>query len=158
MVRDAFPPAILLGAGLLLATTLGGVGFIQYQKLNGPPVAVDLARGATVVERKVLRFVDLGDGTGRFQGGVRVYDASTSQELKPLAANEGFIRAILNGLAFERLKMANTATPELELTAWSDNRLTLSDPVTGRTINLGDFGPDNKKTFIRFLTADGGAQ
>lgn len=158
MPRDAFPPVILLSAGLLMATTLGGVGFIQYKKLNGPPVVDDIARGASAIHRRVLRFVDVGDNPSRFQGSVRIFDVETGVELEPLAGNEGFVRAVLNSLAFERLKSADASVPELELTAWSDNRLTLADPTTGRVINLGDFGADNKQTFVRFLLEDVTAQ
>jgi hypothetical protein len=38
---------------------------------------------------------------------------------------------------------------------WSDNRLTMTDKVTGAQISLGDFGPGNKSVFLRFLPAYG---
>ena len=65
------------------------------------------------------------------------------------------MRAILNSLAFERTRRGVEAAPIFELVRWSDNRLTMTDKVTGSQISLGDFGPGNKSVFLRFLPAYG---
>ncbi len=41
------------------------------------------------------------------------------------------------------------------LSAWSDGRLTLEDPATGRAVDLEAFGPTNEATFVRLLPISG---
>jgi len=44
------------------------------------------------------------------------------------------------------------------LASWSDGRLTLDDPATGRHLELEAFGSLNTEVFGRLLTAHGGTQ
>lgn len=152
-----FPKAALMGAGLLILTTVVGVGTIQLQKYRAHlPLSEPITTSAVPVQVRDLRFVDQQDGVAVYGGHVLVFDAKTGEELPQLRERDGFVRAILNSLAFERSRRSIQAAPVFELTRWSDNRLTMADKVTGAQISLGDFGPGNKSVFLRFLPAYGG--
>jgi putative photosynthetic complex assembly protein len=143
-----FPTAALIGAGLLILTTVVGVGIIQFNKHNAPSVATE---SAMPVETRDLRFVDEGDGVSVYGGHVRVFDAATGAEFPQLRDSDGFIRAVLNSLAFERTKRGVSAPPIFELAYWPDNRVTVQDPATGARISLGAFGDRNKAVYLRFF-------
>ncbi len=142
------PPAALIGAGFLILSTVVGVGAIQLNKSFSPTVETN---AGTALRMRQLRFIDEGDGVSVFGGHVKVYDAVTGAELPQLRDNEGFVRAVLNSLMFERSKRGINAAPNFELTDWSDHRVTLKDPATGALISLGSFGSSNKATFMRFF-------
>jgi putative photosynthetic complex assembly protein len=139
---------MLFGAGLLIVTTVLGVGILQRNKHFAvtPEVAA-----AAPVETRSLRFVDAGDGVSVYGGHVSVYDGATGAELPQLRENDGFIRAVLNSLMFERTKRGVSGVPVFELAAWPDGKVTLGDPTTGARISLGAFGSGNKSVFMRFL-------
>jgi putative photosynthetic complex assembly protein len=147
-----FPKAALLGAGLLVASTVAGVGAIQLHKhfSHVPLIASDI-QVAQPVQLRALRFVDQQDGVAIYGGHVRVFDAVTNAELPQLRERDGFVRAVLNSLTYERSKNSVQAASVFELTRWSDNKITIADKATGAMINLGDFGPGNKAVFLRFL-------
>ena len=155
MDKRPFPPVAIFAAGLLMVTTVLAVGIFQHNKhlLQARPLPI--ANGAAAVESRELRFVDLKDGVSVYGGHVRVFDVATGAELPQLRERDGFIRAVLNSLAFERTKRDLDAPPIFVLTRWSDNRLTLTDKATGARISLGDFGPGNKSVFFRFLPQAG---
>jgi putative photosynthetic complex assembly protein len=144
-----FPKGALIAAGLLIFATIAGVGAIQLRKHFSPVAAVDGSDRA--LERRALRFVDAGDGVNAFGGHVMVYDAATDTQLGPLAESDGFIRAVLNSLAFERTKRGIDGTSVFQLVRWPDNKLTLEDSVTGAHVSLGAFGHGNRKVFLRFF-------
>lgn len=151
-----FPTAALVGAGLLVLSTVAGVGALQLAKHFSPPAEEPSAVAAdSVVKARVLRFVDAGDGASVYGGHVTVFDATTGTALPELRDNEGFIRAVLNSLAFERTKRGISADPVFKLASWSSNRMTLEDPATGARISLGAFGADNRSVFLRFFDQRG---
>jgi putative photosynthetic complex assembly protein len=146
-----FPTAALIGAGLLIVTTVVGVGTIQLNKhfhhsSNAAPID-----SGTVVASRDLRFIDQGDGVNAYAGHVRVYDAVTGFELAPLRDNDGFVRAVLNSLNYERTRSDVNAPPEFEIAQWSDNHITVQDRATGKFVDVGEFGSGNKAVFVRFL-------
>ncbi len=147
-----FPTGALIGAGLLILTTVAGVGAIQISKHFAPAAQ---AYGGSPVKVRALRFVDAGDGVSVFGGHVRVFDAATGAELPQLRDNDGFVRAVLNSLSFERTKRGIAAPPTFQLVQWSDNRVTLGDPATGAKVSIGEFGAKNKAVFMRFLRPAG---
>lgn len=147
-VNRPFPRAALLAAGAVLAITVAGVGAARISNGFKPPV--EIANG-TAVETRALRFVDQGDGVISYAGHVRVFDARTGTELPALKEDDGFVRAVLSGLAFERRKAGVTGEPVFNLVLWSSHRMTLEDPATAKHVVLGAFGADNKAVFLRFL-------
>ncbi len=144
-----FPRGALIGAAALIFCTLAGVGYIQIGKANGSIVVAEPVRAAIVATRD-LRVTDAGDGINAFGGGVVVYDAASGDEIAKLEPTDGFVRVVLNALAFERTRQeAGEAIYRLTLRA--DRAMTLEDVGTGVSINLGAFGPENKSRFMRFL-------
>jgi len=138
-----FPRSALIGATVLLGFTLltaalGRVsGFGTTQFLDVPAVEV-----------RELRFEDRNDG------GVAVYDAGNEHLVEVLApGTNGFARGALRGLARERKRLAIGAEAPFRLVRWSDGRLSLEDPETGRRIDLGAFGPTNAGVFARLVHA-----
>ncbi|WP_439814978.1 photosynthetic complex assembly protein PuhC [Zavarzinia sp. CC-PAN008] len=153
MADQIIPTGAVWAAGALILASLVGVGIQQWDKRDAPP----LASSATPVNVRTLHFIDQGDQPIAFKGRVRVIDEQTGQELPELAASDGFIRAVLNGLAFERSKRRIEAPGIFRLVHWSDHRLTLEDPATGARISLDEFGSGNLTPFLRFLRTEGNA-
>lgn len=143
-----FPLVALVAAGLTIFDTLVGVHVYQ---INHPPQSIVEVDTAKPVMSRELRFVDAGDGASVYGGHVSVYDAGTGTRLPSLRENEGFIRAVLNSLAFERTKRSMDAAPIFRLTYWSSKRMTIEDPSTGKRVILGQFGAKNEAVFMRFL-------
>ncbi len=146
-----FPAAALYGALALVLTTTIGVGVIQSEKRITDSASAVAITGATPVETRALRFVDQHDSVSVYGGHVRVFDAASGAELPQLRERDGFVRAILNSLAYERTKRDVRAVPVFDLVRWSDKTITISDNSTGARINIGDFGPGNKAVWMRFF-------
>ena len=73
-----------------------------------------------------------------------------------LAMGEGgFIRSAVRGLARERRRRGLGPESPFELVRWSDGRISLLDPETGRSIEVDAFGPDNARPFLELLEARG---
>lgn len=141
--RPGSPQTPLLAAGLAIAITIGGVALLQR-------AGVDPMRptGAPQISRDLL-FADTANGA------IRISDAKTGSVVAELEPGQGgFVRATLRGFARER-RMAAAPGPEspFRLTAWTDGRLTLEDPATGRFVDLGAFGPSQVESFTTILLA-----
>jgi putative photosynthetic complex assembly protein len=64
----------------------------------------------------------------------------------------GFLRGVLRGFARDRkLRGLGEEAAPFALTRWADGRLSVTDPATGRYVDLGAFGPDNWKAFAQLL-------
>lgn len=146
-----FPTAALLGAGLLMVITVVGVGAIQLNKHFHPAAYAAPIDSGTPIASRELRFIDQGDGVNAYGGHVRVFDAITGRELPQLRASDGFVRAVLNSLNFERVKRDLRAPPVFQIVQWSDNHITVQDSITGKYVDVGEFGAGNKAVFLRFL-------
>lgn len=156
-----FPTFALVGAGLLVLSTVVGVGFVQLQKEFNAGPTFDRAPGdadQAIVETRDLLFVDQQDGVSVYGGQVKVFDAGTGEQLPDLLPQEGFVRAVLNSLAFERSKLALETEPRFQLSRWTDDRIVITDTATGASINLGNFGQGNKAVFLRFFASRAGEQ
>jgi putative photosynthetic complex assembly protein len=138
-----FPRGPLIGAGLLIALTVGAVAVVQLTGMGAAyvaPAAVTLARD--------FRFIDRPDGS------IAVYDARDSRLLDAVApGTNGFVRGALRGLARERKRQGYGAEQPYRLAAGADGRLVLLDTATGRRVDLEAFGPANASAFARFLAA-----
>jgi putative photosynthetic complex assembly protein len=131
--------AALVGVALLaaLGARVGGLGTTRV-----PP--------ATAIEIRELRFEDRADGA------VLVYRAGAAQPVEVIApGTNGFVRGVMRGFARERKRQAVGSEPPFRLTRWSDGRLSLDDPATGRHVDLEAFGPVNSGAFARMLLAAG---
>jgi putative photosynthetic complex assembly protein len=131
----------LIGVAALLAFTVAAAGAARLW--GGPEPVPDVPAAMA----RDLRFEDRDDGavTVRDGGGAMV-------AVLPPGTN-GFIRGALRGLARERRREEASMSAPFRLTDWTDGRLTLEDPATGRTLDLRAFGVTNAGAFARLLTA-----
>ena len=67
----------------------------------------------------------------------------------------GFIRGVLRGVARDRKMRGIGAQPPFALTLWRDGSLSLTDTATGREVELGGFGADNRAVFVALLEGEG---
>ena len=139
---ERFPPGLLWAAAGLVLATLIGTMFARATRTGTttmPPVAAVEARDLRFEDRADGAIVIFRDGGPRFAG------------LLPAGGN-GFLRGVLRGLARERLRQQGIPTAPFRLTRWADGRLTIADPHTGRSVDVGAFGPDNYGIFARVFS------
>jgi len=139
LAPDNFPKWILYFAAGIISFSLISVALVRITG-NGP----DQIAAAAVAER-MLRFDDMPDG------GVSVTDGVTGLRVAELQGEQGFVRGALRALTRERYARDIGSKQPFKLTARVDGRLTLTDPSTGRRIDLESFGPTNSGVFLRFL-------
>ena len=143
-------PALML-AGALVATTLALTALVRVGVLEREAVpAVARARdNVAALEVRHLAFEDRADGA------VVVKDADAGSTLAVMKGENdggGFVRGVMRGMARERkMKGIGPAAP-FELTQWENGSLSLCDPATGRSIELGSFGATNRAAFAKFLS------
>lgn len=141
-------PLLLMGG--IIASSLAltaGVTFGIFERQSVPAEARAAAGIKPDVER-TLRFFDEADGT------VRVEDGASAEVLARFGPGEGgFIRATVRSLVHQRrIRDEGPAVP-FTLTRWENDTLTLSDPVTGRSVEVSSFGPDNRAVYANLLPA-----
>lgn len=136
------PKLALLGAGLLIALTI----FVAATSNNGGVNASEKA-SSEAVDQMFLGFRD------RDVGGVEVVNAETGAVLDVFEpGTNGFARSVLRGLVRDRRQRGIVSKDPFDLRRYADGRVTLSDPVTGRIIELVSFGKDNLGVFAAYLT------
>jgi putative photosynthetic complex assembly protein len=150
-----FPRAALMGAAGLVLFTVLGVGLHQHLKFSAGTQATAITDVSPVIASRPLKFVDEGGGATAFGGHVSVFDPATGAHIADLVPSDGFIRAVLGGLNYERVKQHVQADTVFTLTARANGRMTLDDPLTGTAINLGAFGAANRAVFLKFLPTSG---
>jgi putative photosynthetic complex assembly protein len=146
-------------AGFPRGALLGGAGLVGFALLAAiavrtgivapvaDPDAARAAAHATVQATRDLHFADRSDGA------VEVRDAGTGAIVDVITPGreQGFVRGVMRGLARERHQHRVGSAPPFRLARWSDGSLTLHDAATGRTIELGSFGPTNRAAFETML-------
>ncbi len=135
--HGSVPRGALLGMlGLALAALVGA----GVSRTTGIGVTTNLTGSA--VEVRDLRFIDQADGS------IAVFNDALDQPATRIPAGAGgFIRGILRGMSRGRKLGAISSEAPYRLTRWDDGRMTVSDPATGHSIDLGAFGPDNYGIF-----------
>ncbi len=139
-----FPRAPLIGLFALVGLSLAGA--VAGRMTNTG--AIEPPTGSVVSERD-LRFADGADGS------VIITDARDGSPVEVLTGQNGFIRGTLRGLARTRRSEGIGRDESFHLTSWSDGRLTLDDPATGRHLELEAFGSLNTEVFGKMLMAHG---
>ncbi len=132
----------------LPAIAVSGVMALAFvAAIGGRLVGVDRMQptGAPVAERD-LRFEDRADGA------VIIVNAATNRQIEVMTGQNGFLRGTLRGFARTRRMDGVGEAPPFHLTSWSDGRLILSDPATGREVDLEAFGTLNEAVFGRLLS------
>jgi putative photosynthetic complex assembly protein len=135
----SFPRYPLFGAAGLVAFSLLAAGFGRWQ--HERPRVPESAVAAT----RALRFADRPDGA------VVITEIGAAQPLEVLTGQNGFLRSTMRGLARTRAQDGIGADVPFRLTAWTDGRLTIDDPATGRHVELEAFGGTNEAVFARLL-------
>lgn len=146
---EPFPRRALVGAGLLIGITLALTAAVSLGLIDKPKNAeqVRIENGLRPATSRMLRFADLPGGA------LQVSDAQTGATAATIQPGEqsGFVRGVLRGLMRERRLAGQDLRAPFELTLWENGRLSLRDAVTGRTIELGSFGADNRAAFLRLV-------
>ncbi len=139
-ISQPFPRMPLLGAAALVGFALC---MAVYGRVTGlgvePPTAPATAQ-------RDLRFADRADGA------VIVSLADTGQVLDVMTGQNGFLRGTLRGFARIRRMNGIGSGPPLRLAGYADGQLILTDPSTGRAVELEAFGSENEAVFVRLLT------
>lgn len=133
----------LVGISLALTAAVR-LGFAEREAVPGEARAL---AAVTALETRQLRFLDAPDGAVV----IREAGGRTIARLEGEQPGAGFIRGVMRGLARERRMRGLGSAPPFILTRWSDGALSLTDSATGRSVELGAFGPDNRAAFARLL-------
>lgn len=146
---EPIPRRALLGAASLVGITLLLTGAVSLGLIAKPKNAeqVRVENGLRPAVARTLTFADVAGG------GLEIRDVATGQLATSIQPGEqsGFIRGVLRGLMRERRMAGLDHTAPFELTLWENGRLSLRDTLTGRTIELGSFGADNRNAFLRLV-------
>lgn len=147
--HEKFPPWVLGAAGGIVGITLLVVFGVRLGVLPARPTApeqrVDSHVG--IVKTRSFSFADRADGA------LVASDAATGKValvLEP-GSNSGFIRGVMRGMMRERQLYEVSRYGAVTITQWADGALTLTDPSTGRIIELGSFGHTNRAAFAQLL-------
>ncbi|AHE55346.1 photosynthetic complex assembly protein PuhC [Sphingomonas sanxanigenens] len=146
---DMLPRGTLILAGtlVLFAFTATATVRIAHIPAAASPAAMRAAQQIQLVSSRNLRFSDRADGA------VVIVDADrggTASIVEP-GQQTGFIRGVMRGLARERRMRGIGDQPPFNLSLWRDGQLSLTDSVTGRSIELTAFGSSNRATFMALL-------
>jgi putative photosynthetic complex assembly protein len=137
----------LIGAGVLVISALVLTATVRLADI---PATAQLPE-ARVVEELPLYFDDTPDGR------VLIRNALDETIVGTVSPGEGgFLRSTMRGLVRERRKRGLGPEAPFLLTARSDGRVVLSDPATGRVLDLAAFGPDNAVVFARLFEGSAG--
>jgi putative photosynthetic complex assembly protein len=134
------PRGPLIAAGLAIGLSLA-LAIAGRMESSAP------LRHSRVIAQRALVFAD-GPGSS-----VIVTNAANHQVIERIAAGEdNFLRVTMHTLATARAHSGIGETPPFTLTSYADGRLELTDPATGRRIDLQAFGPTNEANFMPLLT------
>jgi putative photosynthetic complex assembly protein len=132
------PRGAILGAGALILMTLLAVAAVRLSGID-----IREPEAPTFAARE-LRFDDRPDGS------IVVLDAS-GRTVRTITGEAGFVRGVLRALARERMRRGLGPEQPFQLTAHTDGRLVLRDPLTDERIGLEAFGAANAAVFAQLL-------
>jgi putative photosynthetic complex assembly protein len=139
--RDAeLIPRWLVGAmiGLaLLSLALVSLAVLTDRPHTGVPVAAPvLAERTLILEGHGAKAVTVRDAEGKLLADL---------------PHGGFITVVQNGLQRARTLRGVDPMKPVRLVSYANGRLTVIDPETGWSVELGNFGDDNRAAFERLL-------
>ena len=139
-------PLVMMGLLALLALALAGATSMGWIARDAVPSEARSAAGVAATSERSLYFFDEPGG------GVRIEDASNGALIALVEPGTGgFIRTTLRSLVHvRRSKDIGPETPFV-LTEWDNGGLSISDSETGKSVELGSFGPDNRAAFAALL-------
>lgn len=137
------PRGVLIAAAAMIALTIGVAWTARWTGLGR--VSMPEAKSSRVLE---LRFEDRNDGS------ISIYNASNDRLVEVLnSGTSGFVRVVMRSLVRERRTNEVYRQTPFRLIRWADGRLSVEDPTTGRSIDLGAFGAPNTEAFAQIMTA-----
>jgi putative photosynthetic complex assembly protein len=135
------PKPAIVGALVLMTFTVVVAGL-------GRQMRVEQVSVAPPVRSAELRFEDRDDGA------VVARDARDDREVAVIEpGSNGFVRGVLRGMFRTRRLESISSREPFRLTEESDGRLVLSDPHSGRAVELRSFGGTNYDAFSTLLAA-----
>ncbi len=146
---DMLPRGTLILAAGLVLFALAATSIVRIAGLPpaASPVAMRAQAKTAALQSRNLIFADRADGA------VVIQDVDTDSVAAIVQPGEqtGFIRGVMRGLGRERKMAGIGAEPPFNLTLWQNGQLSLTDSVTGRSIEMTAFGSDNRATFAALL-------
>lgn len=144
-------PLLLMGGLVMISIVLTLLVTNGYLPKSAVAAEYRAEANIQVAVQRPIKFYDEDDGT------VRVEDATTGDVVGRFGIGEGgFIRASVRSLVHQRRIRGQGPEVPFELIGWSDSSLTLLDPVTNRTVEVANFGPDNRMVFSNMLPEENG--
>lgn len=144
-----FPRGALIGAAVLVGTTLALTGAVSAGLIDKPKNAAVL-RSETQMAALATRTLSFADLPG---GALQITDVDADSIARTIQPGEksGFIRGVLR--SFGRDRMIRKLGPEtpFRLALWANQSLSITDLATGRSVELDAFGPDNRAAFAALL-------
>lgn len=143
------PRAALIGAGLLVAAT---IGLAITARLTGADTSAPVLPAVTqAVATRDLVFVAEDNSTDML-----VRDALSGaviREYRGMNGDGGFVRGALRGLQHLRTQRGIAADEPYRLAEWPGGRMTLQDRVTGMIVEVNAFGPSSVEGYRALLPA-----
>lgn len=135
------PRPMIVAIGSLLVASLA---IATYGRLTRAPSESQLTQqDAEFIE---LRFADAADGS------VIVRRADSNEEVARFGPGEGgFVRGVMRGMFRTRMQERVPREAPFRLSRQLDGRFSLSDPSTGRVVELRSFGRTNYEVFAGLL-------
>ncbi len=139
--RDPFPRPALYAAAVAV---FGSLFLVGLARLTGYMENVD--PGGHVVAQRDIDFKTDKPGT------IDVADRETGETLAsfPTETNR-FVRVVMTSLEYERAGKAPGGTAPYRIVRWDDGRISVDDPLSGKSIQLAAFGRNQVATFERLL-------
>jgi len=141
--RPEVVPGWLVGAMISLA--LASLALVTFAVLTDRPHVGVPVPAAPVAERLIVL-----DGHGARAVTVREPDGTVIADL----SHGGFVAVVQNGLERERGIRGLDPDLPVRLVAFANGRLAVIDPETGWSVELGNFGDQNRAAFERLMTND----
>jgi putative photosynthetic complex assembly protein len=139
-------PLMLMGGIVAISILLTAAVQLGFFERSAVPEVARAEAGVQATRMRTLRFFDEPDGT------VRVEDGASAEVLGRFGPGEGgFIRASVRSLVHQRRIRGEGPGVPFELTEWDTGGMTLNDPVTGKSVEVSSFGPDNRAIFAGML-------
>lgn len=136
------PPAIIIGGGLVMAVSL----LVVVSARMG--VAPRQTRPVAAAVASYDFRVSAPDSTGM----ETVLSARNGARVGPLAGRgDDFLPSLVDKLHQERRLKGLADTAPFRLVRFSDGRVSMQDPVTGRELNLESFGSVNEANAARLI-------
>jgi putative photosynthetic complex assembly protein len=137
--REMIPKPLLWA---MFSLAMSSLALASYSVWSGRP------HGGVPVQSVVASEMDvILEGHGARAVTVKAPDGRVLADL----AHGGFIAVIQNGLERERLVHGVAADRPVRLVRFANGRLSVIDPDTGWSVELRDFGADNRAAFERLM-------